>query len=277
MKRFISSRCVAQACVLIVHLVVASGGLWAAESHEFDSDGVKIHYTDEGQGPPVILVHGYRANGELNWRIPGTIRLLKDHYRVITLDNRGHGKSDKPEDVESYGLKMVDDVVRLMDHLKLKDAHVVGYSMGGLITFKLAAQHPQRVRSAVIGGMGWLEPQSGDVKKLQERLAEIKSKPMASCLRGFNALGLTRDEVKAVKVPLIVIVGTDDGLRESRVTPLEEVRPDIPVLLIPKATHVSCIFNPTFREGIKKFLDEQSASDEEAASSSDVPSSDVAP
>src|SRR5579862_9568187 len=116
------------------------GGLTAAlalaslplEADDFDSAGVKIHYTVQGAGEPVILIHGLYASAEKNWGLPGVIADLAQHYRVIALDCRGHGASDKPTGEHDYGVKMVDDVVRLMDHLHLPTANIVGYSMGGM-------------------------------------------------------------------------------------------------------------------------------------------------
>ncbi len=220
------------------------------------SDGVRIHYTDEGTGPPVVLVHGFIASGSMNWRIPGVIKLLVPDYRVITLDHRGHGKSDKPTNVDDYGVKMVHDVLNLLDHLKIAKAHFVGYSMGSLITMKLATMAPQRMRSAVIGGMGWV-PQGrafagrGGPRKMDP--------PLRACARAFPTLGITRQELAAIRIPAIIVIGTDDHLVGRRVEPLRKVRPDIPVVEVPGANHINCIFRPQFRKAIKAFLDKQVA------------------
>src|SRR5580658_5080285 len=104
-----------------------------AEDLFFDSNGVKIHYTVQGKGEPVVLIHGYAVNIPLNWGavLPG----LAGNYQVIAIDNRGHGKSDKPHDAASYNPKlMAGDTIHLMDHLKIRQAHIVGYSMGGFLT-----------------------------------------------------------------------------------------------------------------------------------------------
>ena len=86
-----------------------------AESGFFDSKGVKLHYTVEGQGEPVLLIHGFAVNDQLNWVIPGIVKALAKDYRVITYDNRGHGRSGKPHEAKHYGLEMIEDVVRLLD------------------------------------------------------------------------------------------------------------------------------------------------------------------
>lgn len=225
-------------------------------AEEFDSAGVKIYYTQQGSGPPVVLVHGYLASGALNWGAPGVAKLLAPDYRLIILDNRGHGKSDKPRSVDQYGEVMAEDVVRLLDHLKIPKAHVVGYSMGGMITLKLLAKHPDRLLSGVVGGMGWREP--GPVGDLLATAGESVTdlEPRRACLLGFPRLGITRDELTAIKTPMTAVIGADDGLKRG-VDRLSEVRTDVPVVVVPDAGHMTCIFKPEFRDAIKEFLDGQ--------------------
>ncbi len=227
-----------------------------AEEHYFDSAGVKIRYTDEGSGPPVVLIHGYLASGDLNWRTSAVVSLLAKDFRVITLDNRGHGKSDKPTSPDDYGVNMVQDVLRLLDHLKIAKAHFVGYSMGGMITMKLATLAPDRMLSAVVGGMGWIKKGAAIGDRGDRRGV---STPLRACARAFPMLGITREELVAIKVPATVVIGTDDGLLGRSVEPLREVRPDIPVVLVSGANHLNCIFRPEFRKAIKEFLDKQVA------------------
>jgi len=241
-------------CIVAWRCCFAVPGL--AGEHSFDSDGVKIHYTVEGEGPPVVLIHGYRASGLMNWQIPGISAPLSKKYRVITIDNRGHGASDKPTQAAQYGAHMAEDVVRLLDHLKLDSAHLVGYSMGGMITLKVLALHPERVRSAVIGGMGWIELPADDLST-QSSAAELK--PLEACAQAFPDLGITRDQLAEIKRPMIVVIGSDDGLLGRRVDPLRKVRRDVPIVEIAEANHVTCIFRPQFRQAILDFLDEQSA------------------
>jgi pimeloyl-ACP methyl ester carboxylesterase len=228
----------------------------SAGEHSFDSNGVKIHYTDEGEGPPVVLIHGYRASGLMNWQIPGISAQLTKKYRVITIDNRGHGASDKPTLVSQYGAHMAADVVRLLDHLELDSAHLVGYSMGGMITLKVLALHPERVRSAVIGGMGWIELPAEGLPALS---SQTEQKPLEACGQAFPDLGITRDQLAEITRPMIVVIGTDDGLLGRCVDPLRKVRPDVPVVEIAEANHVTCIFRPQFRQAILDYLAEQSA------------------
>lgn len=130
------------------------------EGAYFDSDGFSIHYTVDGvaDGEPVILVHGLGANIDLNWRRAGVISRIGRDYRVIAFDLRGHGLSQRSHDPTDYGYEMVADVFRLMDHLGLESAHIVGYSLGGFIGLKAASDKPDRVRSLSVAAAGWRDP-----------------------------------------------------------------------------------------------------------------------
>src|SRR5215831_1311307 len=142
-----------------------------AEDRTFNSRGVKIHYLVKGKGQPVILIHGLYSSALMNWQMPGTVDLLSRNYQVIALDLPGHGQSDRPQDQAAYGTELVEDITRLLDHLEIKRAHIVGYSMGGMITVKFLALHQDRVLSAVVGGMGWFREGSG-LQKIWERMPE---------------------------------------------------------------------------------------------------------
>jgi pimeloyl-ACP methyl ester carboxylesterase len=122
----------------------------------FQHDGVAIAFLDEGEGAPIVLVHGFASTAEVNWVHPGWIATLtKANRRVIALDNRGHGASGKLYDPAAYHTAvMAEDVRALMDHLDLATADVMGYSMGARITAFLALAHPARLRKAVLGGLG---------------------------------------------------------------------------------------------------------------------------
>jgi pimeloyl-ACP methyl ester carboxylesterase len=218
----------------------------------FDSAGVKIHYLVEGKGPPVILIHGLLVSARLNWGFPGIIDELATNHQVIAMDCRGHGLSDAPTDPEQYGVKMVDDVVRLMDHLNLTNADIVGYSMGGMIAMKLMTLHPERVRTAVIGGMGWVR----DGKTLIPGIRETSVKnATAACIMGFKDLAITAQEVKNIKTPFVVVVGDNDPGRPLFVAPLHLLRPDVPIKIVEGANHISCVTKPQFKEDIRAYLE----------------------
>ena len=131
------------------------------EDKYFDGNGVRLRYVEAGRGEPVILVHGFTESLEAaGWVSPGAIfDVLSRDFHVVAFDTRGHGKSDKPHDVGRYGAEMVEDVARLLDHLGIRAAHLVGYSMGGYLVAKFAAKHPDRVLTATFGGSSAMSPE----------------------------------------------------------------------------------------------------------------------
>jgi pimeloyl-ACP methyl ester carboxylesterase len=117
-----------------------------------NNEGIRIYYEIEGKGPPLVLCHGFTENLE-EWRIFGYVDALKKNYRLILMDARGHGKSDKPHDPEAYKMKhRVADVVSVLDHLNIAKAHFIGYSMGGGLGWGIAKFSPERFKSLIIGG-----------------------------------------------------------------------------------------------------------------------------
>lgn len=134
------------------------------------ADGVTLHYTDQGHGEPVILLHGFAMNTDITWRDPGVLDYLAANHRVIGMDMRGHGRSAKPYSAGAYGEQMAEDVRRLMDCLGINRAHIVGNSMGALVAIKFAALHPGRTRSLTACGFGWAR-YSEDRREVVESLA----------------------------------------------------------------------------------------------------------
>jgi pimeloyl-ACP methyl ester carboxylesterase len=218
-----------------------------ARADEFVSAGVKIHYVVQGQGEPVILIHGLGSSEAMNWGLPGIIAELAKQHRVIALDCRGHGQSDKPTAEGAYGTNMVEDVVRLMDHLHIARAQVVGYSMGGMIAMKLAVLHPECVTAMVLGGMGWHKADA-PMNRFWERVGDNGWHNVpAACMREFPALAVSESQIKAVKMPVTIIVGDRDPCRTWYVQPLQKIRPDWPVHVIASAGHLNCILKPEFK------------------------------
>src|SRR5204863_10119417 len=126
--------------------------------------GVQIQYVDKGRGAPVVLLHGFTGSYARHWEAPGVLDAVESAgYRVIAMDCRGHGQSGKPHEVAKYGLEMVEDVIRLLDHLHIDRAHVVGYSMGGAIANQLLVRYPARLRSVTLLGAGW---EGGDLQPI---------------------------------------------------------------------------------------------------------------
>ena len=262
------------------------------KSQFFDSDGVKIHYVMAGEGEPVILIHGFTASAVLNWQQPGVFDALADDYQVVALDNRGHGVSGKPREAEKYGVEMVRDVLRLMDHLEIERAHVVGYSMGGFITNKLISLHPERVISATLGGAGWTRendermsfleilatsleegrgigplvtqlnpegqpaPTEQQIQAMNQMLLLTNDpKALAAVARGMSKLAVPEEAVRQNEVPVLAIIGEVDPLKAG-VDALEEVMPALQVVVIEGADHMNAFRHPLFVESLKGFLAE---------------------
>lgn len=278
--------------VLLCLLLVPSF-LLAVEG-QFDSNGVRICFTDTGnpKGEPVFLVHGFAVNGPLQWTLPGITKALSEDYRLIIIDNRGHGRSGKPKEDGQYGMEMVRDLVRLMDHLQIKKANFVGYSMGSFLTHKFAVTYPDRVKSIVLGGAGWLRegpateamdqisdslrkdksleplfralhpadapPINPQALATASRMAMLINDPMAlaGVAKGMKELRLSDDEVKKIDVPTLCIVGDRDPLAESARL-LEGQRKGLKMCYIKKADHMNAFEKPQFRDEVLAFLKEQ--------------------
>ncbi len=193
MRRRSSHLALVAACAFLATASLQAKGAF------FDSKGVRIHYLDEGEGDPVLLIHGFTASATLNWGIPGILKNLAADHRVIALDNRGHGSSDKPQKMEDYGAEMVEDAVRLLDHLEIESAHVVGYSMGGMIALKMSVPHPERMRSAVIGGMGWTRLDDETRQRYEGSTTQQTSPALTACYRRFWELGISEEQLSAVE------------------------------------------------------------------------------
>lgn len=129
------------------------------EGRHFGSNGIRLDYNVEGEGEPVVLLDGFVVNADINWRLPWITQTLAKEFRVIAMDLRGHGLSGKPHDARQYGMKMVDAVVRLLDHSKIGKAHVAGHPLGGIVTLKPAATHLERQLTASPLGAGWERPE----------------------------------------------------------------------------------------------------------------------
>jgi len=246
----------------------------------FANGEVEIAYLDEGDGDPIVLVHGFASTKEVNWVNPGWVSTLtRDGRRVIALDNRGHGASGKLYDPSAYhSATMADDVRALLDHLKIERADVMGYSMGARITAFLAVKHPERMRSAILGGLGVrlvegvglpesiadaLEaPSLDDVRDPTGRVFRIfadqtKSdlRALAACIRGSRQT-LDRTEVAAIRAPVLVAVGTKDQVAGSA-QELATLIPGARALDIPDRDHMLAVGDKVFKRGVIDFLNQR--------------------
>src|SRR5687767_4809624 len=140
----------------------------------FDSAGVRIRFIERGAGEPVVLVHSYAGDLQSEWIATGVLDALAASYRVIAFDVRGHGESDKPHDPKAYGAETAWDIVRLLDHLGIDKAHIVGYSAGAHAVAQLLTLAPQRFISAALGGASGRRAWTAE----DDRRTEIESNEM---------------------------------------------------------------------------------------------------
>jgi len=250
----------------------------------FDSDGVEIAFIDEGPadagGDPVLLIHGFASNVVTNWVDPGWVKTLTDAgYRVIAFDNRGHGKSAKLYATEDYGAPlMAEDARRLLDHVQVARADVMGYSMGARISAFLALAHPQRVRSLVFGGLGLnmvrgvagtgpiaraleassIEEVTNPTARTFRAFAEQTGsdlKALAACIRSARD-PITAADLGGIQCPVLVVVGALDVIGGSAAA-LAELIPGARSLEIESRDHMKTVGDRAYKDAVLNFLKER--------------------
>ena len=240
----------------------------------FNSNEVRIRYVEQGTGPPVVLMHGYTGTLDRHFLANGLFANLATHHRVIAMDLRGHGKSDKPHDPAAYGEVMAEDVVRLLDHLKIPRAHVIGYSLGAIIAGRLATLHPDRLISVAFVAQvpmreitpefakfaedsvselesgvpfrslalalqpaGSKPPTDEEIRKMVAPLAAANDvQALAALWRGIRSLVTPDAALASVDVPMIVLIGSEDA-NATNVPALTKAHPRIRSQIIPGAQH----------------------------------------
>lgn len=248
----------------------------------FSHDGLRFAYLDtmiEGaHGTPVLLIHGFASLIRINWIGPGWVKTLTEAgYRVIAIENRGHGASDKPHDPAAYATPlMAEDARALLDHLGIARALVQGYSMGARISAFLALGHPDRVAALALGGLGIhlvdgvglplgiaeaLEAadSSGitDPTQLMFRLFAEKNgqdlAALAACIRGSRQC-LTRAEIARLAMPALVAVGTRDDIAGAPES-LAAMMPDARAFAIEGRDHNLAVGDRTHRAEVLGFYE----------------------
>ena len=248
----------------------------------FDSAGVDIAYLDTGGGAgkvPVLLIHGFASNATTNWVSTSWIDTLqRQGYRVVAMDNRGHGASGKLYEVSDYGSPlMAEDALRLLDHLGVEKAHVIGYSMGARISAFLALAHPDRIESLVFGGLGInmvrglagtgpiahaLEaPSINDVTNPTARTFRLFAeqtrsdlKALAACIRSART-PITKEMLATLNCPVLVAVGENDVVGGSA-EDLAALIPGARAFTIPGLDHMKAVGDKAHKAAVVAFLAE---------------------
>ena len=246
----------------------------------FKNGAVEIAYLDEGEGDPIVLVHGFASTKEVNWVMPGwTTTLRRDGRRVIALDNRGHGQSTKLYDPSAYHTDiMAGDVAALIERLKLPRADLMGYSLGSRICAVLAARRPELARSVILGGAGIrlidnaglrdeiadsLEmPSLDDVtdplgKRFRAFAEQTRSdlKALAACLRGSRQ-PVRLEDIQNIRAPVLVAVGTKDDITGSP-HELAALMSNARAIDIPDRDHMVAVGDKVFKTAALEFLHER--------------------
>jgi pimeloyl-ACP methyl ester carboxylesterase len=247
----------------------------------FSSDGIDIAFLDERPdeepGEPILLIHGFASNSRLNWVGTGWVAALRHAgRRVVAFDNRGHGESEKLYDPAYYGAPMMaEDARRLLDHLKIDRADVMGYSMGARIAAFLALHHPERVRRLVFGGLGIgmvrgvgdpepvaraleaarledvAEPRARAFRKFADQ-SKSDLKALAACIRSARRR-ITEAEIATLPQPILVAVGGKDEIAGSPHELAALIR-NAEVLVIPRRDHMTATGDKVFKEAALEFL-----------------------
>jgi len=208
--------------------------------------GVPIHYQIYGsrEGPPILFIHGFGGYFD-EVRFQWVIELFTA-YKFVGIDVRGHGRSGKPDRPEDYGLALVEDLNRLLNHLNLADAHIIGVSMGGIVGLKYASLHPEKVRSLTLVGQGLVPPENYQrwvemgrvVMESSERTAEQEEHLhlYSGFLSGYPPLLVSESEASSLDVQLLVVIGEDDERLESA-RKLKKVFPATKLVVAPGYDH----------------------------------------
>lgn len=204
--------------ILAIMLASFTISAQAKESRSFDSDGVSLRFFIAGDGPTVVLLHGFSGSAEGLYISPGTFDALVDAgFRVVALDQRGHAGSDKPHRADAYGLNMVEDVRRLLDHLNVSRTHLIGYSMGAKVSNSFRQAYPERLMSITLGGYGW--PWRSAEFSLSDARRRLDTRPvlpgndldaLAAVSVGMADLHSSEESLRTNEVPAFAIIGDKD-------------------------------------------------------------------
>lgn len=243
----------------------------------FTDNNVSIAYADEGEGEPVVLVHGFASSGAINWITTGWADLLLDHgYRVIILDNRGHGASTKLYEDSAYTPDIMGaDIVKLLNYLGVSKAHIMGYSMGARIGAFLAASHPELVHSLVMGGLGiglvegtgsWqpiadallaeevdliIDNPRGKLFRMFADRTKSDKKALASCVISSKQ-EMALEETKHITMPVLIVAGDADDISGDPVA-LANLLPKAEALVLTGRDHMLAVGDKRYKQAVLDF------------------------
>ncbi len=243
---------------------------------DFERDGVRLHYELHGptDGRPIVLVHGFASHYRLNW--VGTRwqeTLTGAGFRVIGLDCRGHGSSDKPHDPSAYAIQtMAADVRGLLDHLELQTADLLGFSMGARIGLQAVLDFPERWHKAILAGLGTTGAidQAASIARafrgaspdteVAESFFKFASghrgndlEALAACIEG-RAPALDPARLGAIDTPLLVVIGDRDELVSGAEELVEQI-PTSRLVSVPGRDHLGTVSAREFKDAALAFLD----------------------
>ncbi len=247
----------------------------------FDSAGVCIHYETFGpeDGAPVLLLHGFASNARVNWVSTGwTDHLAQAGFFVIAPDFPGHGRSEKLHTRERYPAPaLAEDVARLMDHLKLPRAFVMGYSMGARVAAFFALAHAERVCALVLSGMAGnlIHGVGGSEEIARALLADDANDPsipawargfrqfaertgsdlvaLAACISASRTPLEPEDARRLDSLPVLVAVGEKDGIAGDP-APLMALLPHAELVVLAGRDHMNAVGDPAHKRAVAAFL-----------------------
>ena len=276
-----------------------------ADGRFFESDGVRIQYYDEGKGVPLVMLHGGAGSAAfwsedtgpdfIGYDLQGA--LVAAGYRVLAIDLRGYGKSDKPHSTSAYGFEMSRDVVRLLDHLDIEKAHVMGYAQGGLIGNWMRRENPDRMLTMTMCSGGLMPEDSFWVihaDEFADGIAKLDMTPIVremtppghpvpspeevharyadmfekidmqalSAMVRAQALPDSPEELRSNTVPTLIFIGEHDHNRRD-VTVLANHMSSMEMMVLPGASHQQAVREPTFLAEFLKFIDRSHLSKED--------------
>lgn len=245
----------------------------------FHHDGFRLAFrcAGEAEAEPVLLIHGFASSSYANWVAPGWFETLTEAgYRVIAIDNRGHGFSDKSYALADYGPElMADDAAALLEHLNIGRAHIMGYSMGARNSAYLALRHAEKAQSLIFGGLGagmvsgagdWqpvrealLAKSLDDVKTVRGRMFRKFAEHTKSDLEALAACviaskkELREEQIRQISAPALVAVGDKDEIGGAP-GPLAALLPRGEALVIPGRDHMLAVGDEIYKQGVLRFL-----------------------